>query len=88
MINIKMKSCSASFANWIKEVDEILSQTQRTSTSGEPLEYVDEHFQNQMRRLQQCSMNFEDAPIYPINEQIAVDLLLSHIEGKDERRTQ
>jgi hypothetical protein len=82
MINIKMKSCSASFANWIKEVDEILSQTQRTSTSGEPLEYVDEHFQNQ------CSMNFEDAPIYPINEQIAVDLLWSHLEGKDERRTQ
>jgi hypothetical protein len=33
-------------------------------------------------------MNFEDAPIYPINEQIAVDLLWSHLEGKDERRTQ
>jgi hypothetical protein len=26
-------------------------------------------------------MNFEEHPIYPINEQVAMDLLYSHIQG-------
>tara|TARA_A100001391_G_scaffold38608_3_gene21392 strand:+ start:20664 stop:20939 length:276 start_codon:yes stop_codon:yes gene_type:complete len=84
MINIKLKSSSDDFANWIKEVDEILSTTQTTTIDGQPMEYSHDHFQEQMRRLQQCSMNFEMHPIYPINEQIAMDLIYSHIKGKQD----
>ena len=86
MFDIKMKSCSTSFAQWVTAVDDILSKTQSITIDGEPLEYKDDHFQEQMRRLQQCSMNFEDAPIYPINEQIAMDLIWSHLKDKNERR--
>jgi len=88
MINIKLKSSSDTFVNWIKEVDEILSTTQITTIDGQPMEYSEDHFQEQMRRLQQCSMNFEMHPIYPINEQVAMDLIYSHIEGEKNKYDQ
>jgi hypothetical protein len=81
MKNIKLKTSSDVFATWIKEVDDVLDKTQVNNVNGEVLEYADSHFQEQMRRLQQCSMNFEEHPIYPINEQVAMDLLYSHIQG-------
>ena len=85
---VKLKSNSETFTNWVKEVDDILSKTQINNVNGEPLEYKDDHFQEQMRRLQQCSMNFEMHPIYPINEQVAMDLIYSHIEGEKNKYDQ
>ena len=84
MINIKLKSSSDTFVNWIKEVDDILSTTQITTIDGQAMEYSEDHFQEQMRRLQQCSMNFDMHPIYPINEQVAMDLIHCHIKGKQD----
>lgn len=84
MFNIKLKSNSETFTDWIKEVDDVLSKTQTTTIDGQPMEYKDDHFQEQMRRLQQCSMNFDMHPIYPINEQVAMDLIHCHIKGKQD----
>jgi len=88
MFNIKLKSNSETFTDWIKEVDDVLSKTQTTTIDGQPMEYKDDHFQEQMRRLQQCSMNFEEHPIYPINEQVAMDLIYSHIKGTEDKNDQ
>lgn len=79
---LKLKSCSDTFADWIKEVDEVLALTPTHTIDGQELEYSDGAFQDQMRRLQQISLNFEDLPIYPINAQIAKDLIYDHVKGK------
>ena len=79
-----IKSKSEVFKTWVKEVDEILSSTQTVTANGDPIEYGAHHFQDQLKRLCNCSMNFTDMPIYPINEQIAVDLLWDEIEAKQE----
>ena len=44
----------------------------------------DPHFQDQLKRLTACSINFDYMPIYPINEQIAVDLLWDEIKAKQD----
>tara|TARA_R110000851_G_scaffold43735_5_gene107969 strand:+ start:1921 stop:2094 length:174 start_codon:yes stop_codon:yes gene_type:complete len=53
--------------------------------TGEPLEYQDDEYQNVMKMLQQCSMNFEDMPIYPINETIANKLIEDEMKGRDDK---
>tara|TARA_S200002703_G_scaffold23500_2_gene20336 strand:+ start:606 stop:869 length:264 start_codon:yes stop_codon:yes gene_type:complete len=73
------------FLNWSERVDTILSRLPKTTISGDPLEYQDDEYQDTMRKLQQCSMNFEDMPIYPINETIANKLIQDQMRGADER---
>jgi len=68
-----------------EKVDDILSRLPKTDISGEPLEYQDDAYQEVMKMLQQCSMNFEDMPIYPINESIANKLIQDQQRGADER---
>ena len=79
------KCDSEVFNNWSERVNNILSRLPKTDISGEPLEYQDDGYQEIMRMLQQCSMNFEDMPIYPINETIANKLLQDQQRGADER---
>ena len=79
------KCDSEVFNNWSERVNNILSRLPKTDISGEPLEYQDDAYQEIMRMLQQCSMNFEDMPIYPINETIANKLIQDQQMGADER---
>ena len=79
------KSDSQVFKDWSTKVDELLSRLPKTTIDGQPLEYQDDEYQDMMRKLQQCSMNFEDMPIYPINETIANKLIEDQMRGADER---
>jgi len=79
------KCDSEVFNNWSERVNNILSRLPKTDISGEPLEYQDDAYQEVMKMLQQCSMNFEDMPIYPINENIANKLIQDQQKGADER---
>jgi hypothetical protein len=79
------KSDSQVFKDWSKKVDELLSRLPKTTIDGQPLEYQDDEYQDMMRKLQQCSMNFEDMPIYPINETIANKLIQDQQMGANER---
>jgi len=79
------KSDSQVFKDWSTKVDELLSRLPKTTIGGEPLEYQDDEYQDMMRKLQQCSMNFEDMPIYPINETIANKLIQDQQMGANER---
>ena len=79
------KCDSEVFNNWSERVNNILSRLPKTDISGEPLGYQDDAYQEVMKMLQQCSMNFEDMPIYPINENIANKLIQDQQKGADER---
>lgn len=83
---IKVSSKSEVFKNWVEEIDGILSKTQILTATGDQMEYSDPHFQDQMKRLTSCALRFTDMPIYPINEQVAVDLLWDEIENKQEEQ--
>ncbi len=82
---MQSKSDSQVFKDWSTKVDELLSRLPKTTIGGEPLEYQDDEYQDMMRKLQQCSMNFEDMPIYPINKTIANKLIQDQMRGADER---
>jgi hypothetical protein len=82
---ITTKCDSEVFKKWISTVDDILSRHPRTTIDGQPLEYTDDEYQDTMRKLEQSSMNFEDMPIYPINETIANRLIQDQERGADER---
>ena len=82
---MKTKSDSQVFNDWSTKVDELLSRLPKTTINGEPVEYQDDEDQDMMRKLQQCSMNFEDMPIYPINENIANKLIQDQMRWADER---
>ena len=83
--NPKTKSSSTVFLEWIDEMNKILSEVPMNNISGEMVEYSDHEWQKAMKQLQQCSMKFEDMPIYPINEEIANRLVADHLKGKDEQ---
>ena len=57
MTGTKLKSQGEAFNSWIKEVDNIVSNTQVVTASGDPMEYGDPHFKDQIRRLTACSIN-------------------------------
>jgi len=81
-----MKSKSETFKNWCQQVDKILDQLPANSISGQPLEYVDDDFQNCMKRLQQCAIKFEDMPIYIINEKVASELVYDQLKGLEDEQ--
>ena len=78
----QIKSRSEVFQNFIKEVDKVLSKTETTDAVGNPMEYSNHHFQEQLKRLCQIHMAFDDMPIFPINEVIATNLIWDEIENK------
>ena len=77
-------SSSEVFTNWYAQVNELLNQLPKTTVDGQPLEYSDDEFQNTMRKLQQCSLKFEDMPIYIINEKVASELCYDQLKGYEE----
>jgi hypothetical protein len=77
-------SSSEVFTNWYAQVNELLNQLPKTTVDGQPLEYSDDEFQNTMRKLQQCSLKFEDMPIYIINEKVASELCYDQLRGYEE----
>tara|TARA_R100001510_G_C7577076_1_gene151421 strand:+ start:345 stop:608 length:264 start_codon:yes stop_codon:yes gene_type:complete len=72
------------FTNWYEQVTEILNQLPKTTIDGQPLEYSDDEFQNITRKLQQCSLKFEDLPIYIINEKVATELCYDQLKGYED----
>jgi len=78
-------SHSEVFETWSTKVKSILNQLPTNAIDGQPLEYQDDEYQNVMKKLQQCSLNFLDFPIYPINETIANKLVQDQLRGYDER---
>ncbi len=80
----KINCASEVFNEWSTKVSEILNELPRTTITGQQLEYSDEEFQKVMMKLQQCSMNFESFPIYPINEKIASELVYDQLKGYEE----
>jgi hypothetical protein len=79
-----MKNKSETFNNWCKQVDKILSDLPEHTIQGQPMEYSDDEFQNTMRKLQQCSLKFDEMPIYIINEKVASELCYDHLKGLEE----
>jgi len=79
-----MKNKSETFNNWCKQVDKILSELPEHTIQGQPMEYSDDEFQNTMRKLQQCSLKFDEMPIYIINEKVASELCYDHLKGLEE----
>jgi|TARA_S200002703_G_scaffold93643_1_gene80856 hypothetical protein len=77
----KINCASEIFREWASQVSDILDELPRTTITGQPLEYSDDEFQKIMTKLQQCSMNFAEFPIYPINEKIASELVYSQLAG-------
>ena len=77
-------SSSEVFTNWYAQVNELLNQLPKTTVDGQPLEYSDDEFQNTMRKLQQCSLKFEDMSIYIINEKVASELCYDQLRGYEE----
>jgi hypothetical protein len=79
------KSLSTVFNDWSTRVNDILSRTPKNTITGEPLEYQDDEYQRIMKMLEQCSMNFHDMPIYPINEAVANRLIEDQMKGMHEQ---
>ena len=82
--SVPKTSSSEVFTNWYAQVNELLNQLPKTTVDGQPLEYSDDEFQNTMRKLQQCSLKFEDMPIYIINEKVASELCYDQLKGYEE----
>jgi len=79
-----MTNKSETFKNWCQQVDRILSDLPAHTVNGMPLEYSDDEFQNCMRKLQQCSLKFDDMPIYIINEKVSSELCYDQLKGMEE----
>lgn len=82
----RMTNKSETFNNWCQQVDRILSELPANTITGMPMEYTDDEFQNCMRKLQQCSLKFEEMPIYIINEKVAAELCYDHLKGKEDEQ--
>jgi len=82
-----MKNKSETFNNWCKQVDKILSELPEHTIQGQPMEYSDDEFQNTMRKLQQCSLKFDEMPIYIINEKVASELCYDHLKGMEDEQS-
>ena len=77
---------SQMFVQWVKEVEKILVSIPLVSANDHmPLEYSDDEYQQAMKKLQQCAMQFDDIPIYPINEQIAVKLIEDQLKEANDK---
>ena len=82
----KIKSNSEVFKKFVEDVDNILDRTEITDAAGNPTDYHGDHFQAQMKRLTSITMQFEDVPVWPINEVIATNLLWDEIEAKQNQQ--
>ena len=84
--NLKINSKSEEFVNFVKRVDQILSGTETTTATGQPIEYGDDHFQDRMKRLQQTHFAFEDGPVYPLSIDASCALVWDEIKAKQDEQ--
>jgi hypothetical protein len=80
--NLKIKSKSPEFLEFIEKLDSTLSKTQHLTADGSQMENTDQHFKDQVKRIATTKLEFEFAnPVYPINEWVAADLVWSEIQA-------
>ena len=60
-------------------MDEVLSKTHTHEVNGEQVSMKDKHFQEQ-RRLAATKVDVYSAPVYPVNEWLASDLIIDEID--------
>jgi|TARA_X000000950_G_C13829198_1_gene625380 hypothetical protein len=82
-----MKSKSEAFNDWVKEMDEVLSETQTITIDGQPMEESDDHFKLQLNKLAKVPLVLDDQAIYPLNIWTASDLVHSEIDAKNSEET-
>jgi len=83
----KLKSSSHLFKKWVMkmfvmELDEVLSKTQTHTVNGSQVSEKDEHFKEQRAKLAAVKVDIPMAPVYPINEWLAEDIIRDEIETK------
>jgi len=80
MGKLELKSSSHLFRKWVKEMDEVLSKTHTHNQNGEQVSMKDNHFQEQRSRLAATKVDVYSAPVYPVNEWLASDLIIDEID--------
>ena len=64
------------------ELDDVLSKTQTHTVNGSQVSEKDEHFKEQRAKLAAVKVDIPMAPVYPINEWLAEDIIRDEIETK------
>jgi hypothetical protein len=63
-------------------MDNVLSKTQTNQIDGSETTQDDEHFKVQRSKLASTKVDVYSAPVYPVNEWLAQDLIQDEIECK------
>ena len=79
-MDVKLKSSSHLFKKWVKDMDEVLSKTHTHNQQGDQTSQDSEHFKEQRGRLAATKVDVYSAPVYPVNEWLATDLIVDEIE--------
>lgn len=79
-MDVKLKSSSHLFKKWIKDMDDVLSKTHTHNQQGDQTSQDSEHFKEQRGRLAATKVDVYSAPVYPVNEWLATDLIVDEIE--------
>jgi len=74
-----MKSRSASFRQFVDQVDDILSKIHSRTVDNEPLQPLHDDWINARERLMGIKIGNPREPFYPINWQVADHLILSEL---------
>ena len=82
MGKLELKSSSHLFRKWVKDMDEVLSKTHTHNQNGEQVSLKDNHFHEQRSRLAATKVDVYSAPVYPVNEWLASDLIKDEIDCK------
>ena len=63
-------------------MDDVLSKTQTHAIDGSMTQQDDEHFKIQRSKLASTKVDIYSAPVFPVNEWLAQDLVQDEIECK------
>ena len=80
MDELKLKSSSHLFKKLGLKMDEILSKTHTHDQTGASTSDDSEHFKDQRERLAATKVDVYVAPVYPVNQWLATDLVRDEIE--------
>ena len=61
-------------------MDDVLSKTHTHNQQGDQTSQDSEHFKEQRGRLAATKVDVYSAPVYPVNEWLATDLIVDEIE--------
>jgi|TARA_R100001129_G_scaffold121769_1_gene84604 hypothetical protein len=81
-MDVRLKSSSHLFKKWITDMDDVLSKTQTHAIDGSMTQQDDEHFKIQRSKLASTKVDIYSAPVFPVNEWLAQDLVQDEIECK------